>query len=123
MAVVIPFQNPPLPFYQFSTTIENVEYFFNVRWNGRDQAWYFDVLTLDNEPIASGIKVVLGTFLGRTTIHPLFRNGAFAALDNSSSGKDAGFYDLGTRVIVIWMSTAEILSWRVNAEYPDPTAT
>lgn len=119
MALLIPFQ-PSLPFYTFSTTIDNVEYVFNVRWNGRDGAWYFDVSEVDNVPIASGVKVVLGGFLGRAINHPLFRDGVIVAVDTSDAGKDATFDDIGTRVQVMRLTLDEVLALRVTASYPDP---
>lgn len=118
MALLLPFQ-PSIPFYTFSTTIENVEYLFNVRWNGRDGAWYFDVSEVDNTPIVSGVKVVLGCFLARATDHALFRDGVLVTVDTSDAGRDAGFDDLGTRVQVMRLSLDEVLSLRVNVTYPD----
>lgn len=120
MALLIPFQ-PSIPFYRFSTTIENVEYVFDARWNGRDSAWYFDVSGVDNTPIVSGVKVVLGTYLGRTVDHPLFRDGVIVAVDTSDAGLDASFDDLGTRVQVMRLTLDEVLSLRVTSSYPDET--
>lgn len=118
MALVLPFDSSS-PYYTFTTTIEGAEYRFNVRWNGRDAAWYFDVLELDNTPIVHGVKVVLGCYLGRHTNHPLFRQGVIVATDLSSAGRDATVDDLGTRVVVMRLTIAEVLSLRVTASYPD----
>jgi len=122
MALILPFEGG-IPFYDFSTTIAGREYIFDVRWNGRDEAWYFDVKEIDNTPIASGVKVVLGTLLARYTNHPLFRNGVMVVIDLNDNGegeaRDATLDDLGSRVVVMWLSLDEALSLRVTATFPD----
>lgn len=123
MAVVLPF-DASNPFYEFTTTIGGVSYRFNVRWNGRDAAWYFDVFEIDDTPIASGIKIVLGCYLGRFTQHTLFRDGVFVAVDlgadaNGGVARDATIDDLGTRVQVMRLDISDVLSLRITATYPD----
>lgn len=118
MALVLPF-DAESPYYTFSTTIENAEYRFNVRWNGRDAAWYFDILEYDGTPIVHGVKVVLGCYLGRHTNHTLFRQGVIVATDLSGSGRDATVDDLGSRVVVMRLTLDEVLSLRVTAGFPD----
>lgn len=131
MATLIPFR-PSVPFYDFSTTIENVDYQFNVRWNGRENrgkgAWFFDVYETDGTVIAEGVKIVLGAYLARWVNHPLFREGVIVAVCTADSGKDAGFDDIGVtgegvsqRVQVMRLTLAEVLSLRVTAAYPDET--
>lgn len=118
MALILPFDSSN-PFYTFNTTIAGAEYIFNVRWNTRDAAWYFDVSEIDNTPIANGIKVVLGCYLGRHTQHTLFRDGVIVATDLSSSGIDAGIDDLGVRVVVMRMTIDEVLSLRIVSSFPN----
>jgi hypothetical protein len=101
---------PSDPFYEFSSTIDSIALTFNVRWNGRDLSWYFDVLDADRNPIVEGIKLVLGTYLGRRVgaRHPLFLNGAFFAQDTSGANREAGFDDLGTRVRVYYATEFDL---------------
>jgi hypothetical protein len=100
--------------YDFRTTIDGVEYFCDVRWNSSDNerrgAWYFDLYEQDLTPIAVGIKIVLGTYLGKRVQHRLFRTGVMIALDMTKQGKEATFDDLGTRVEVRWVPVEEALS-------------
>lgn len=105
--IVLPFV-PSEPFYQFATVIEDQNYVFDVRWNGRDSAWYFDVQTETNEVIRRGIKVVLGAYLGRVSTHALFENGAIVALDTSRKQVDATFDDIGVRVFVLYLTALEL---------------
>lgn len=107
---------PGVGAYKFTTTIESVTYTFNVHWNGRDSdpdngidgAWYFDLLEADGTPIVTGVKVVLGTYLGRTCAHEFFQNGVLVAIDNSGDKRDPGFDDLGARV-ELWHFTTDAL--------------
>lgn len=131
MALVIPFSSDN-PINQFTTTLDGVQYGFRARWNARDNydpetntssgAWYFDVTDDTGEKIAVGIKVVLGVYLGRSINHPLFREGVLVAVDTSDQGREAGIDDFGTRVQVMRLSIAEVLSLRVTADFPDPSA-
>lgn len=122
-AVTIPFR-PSRGNYSFTTSINNVTYNFNVLWNTRekdvdakiDGAWYFDVLDDALNPIASGLKVVLGAFIGRLVSDPLFTDGCFIAIDTSGVEKEAGYDDFGVnddgstcRVVVKWIPVLELM--------------
>jgi hypothetical protein len=124
MALIIPFDSSN-PISKFSTTLVtsdgNVQFGFRARWNSRDSAWYMDISDDTGTTIASGIKIVLGAYLGRQFEHALFRDGVIVAVDLSGKGIDAGIDDLGTRVQVMQLTTADVLSLRVTADFPDAT--
>lgn len=130
MALLIPF-TATNRIVKFSTTLGTTQYGFRARWNARDNldpatgvprgAWYFDVSGDNGDTIATGIKIVLGAYLGRQFNHPLFRNSVLVAVDLSGKSREAGIDDLGTRVVVMQLSTAEVLSLRVLADFPDPS--
>lgn len=117
--LVLPLR-PSIGSYRFDTDIDGATYVFDVEWNSRDNidratgkpmgAWYFHVYEQNLTRIACSIKIVLGTYLGRRVNHRLFRRGVFTAVDTTNSGRDAGFDDLGTRVIVKWIPTVRVLS-------------
>lgn len=109
MPQVIPFTHS-IEHYQFTTVIEGDPYRFEVRWNERDQAWYFDLSEIDGTSILRGVKIVLGCFLGRTSSHPLLAAGGFVAQDATRSGLDAGFGDLGRRIVVAYLTGLEIMA-------------
>ena len=69
----------------------------------------------DRTPVAYGIKVVLGTNLGRTHDHPLTRQGLLVAIDRSGESRDATFDDLGDRVIVMHVTAGEMAAAIVAA--------
>jgi hypothetical protein len=95
-----------------------VKYWFDVKWNARDNvdpvtgiakgAHYFDIRELDESVVALDIKVVLGVNLGRTSTHPFFTKHLLRAVDTTGKGKDAGFDDLGGRVVVMHWTVDEI---------------
>lgn len=96
------------PYYRVATSIEGVTYVFVVRWNRRDQAWYFDIFDAQNTLISRAIKIVLGGYLGRASNHPLFRGGVFVAADTSGAGQEATFDDLGSRVELRYLTALYI---------------
>ena len=111
MAFAIPLQ-PSIPRYRLSTSLDGVPYIFDVHWNDRDQAWYFDLLEVDESPIIHGVKVVLGTYLGRRSTHQFFRDGVLVVTDLSGEGRDAGLDDLGARVQMVRYSALEVATLR-----------
>ena len=117
MAVAIPFE-PSVPNYSFTCAVNGTPYQFRVRWNATAGAWYFDLREEDGTPIALGIKIVLGAYLGRHSSHHLFSEGVFVAVDRSGRKADAGIDDLGARVTVLYVTNAEVraAAARMNAD-------
>lgn len=119
-ASIIPFQ-PSIANCDFDCAINGVTYNFRQRWNDRAAlyspsgelvvagAWYFDVTAADQTPIISGVKIVLGAYLGRQSNDPLFTQGVFTAWDSSGGTIEAGFDDLTTRVIVQYIPVLELI--------------
>lgn len=102
---------PSVREYTFDTVLDDRAYTFRVYWNAcnaRDAAWFFDVYDEDAQPIAYGVKIVLGTNLARTYDHPLTRQGALVVIDRSGSNIDATFDDLGTRIAVLHLTSTEM---------------
>ena len=96
------------PFYRVGITLNDTPYLFDVHWNGRDGAWYFDLLDVTEDPIRCGIKIVLGIPLGFRSTDPRFPPGALYAEDLSGQGTDATIDDLGSRVVVYYYTIAEL---------------
>lgn len=100
MAQIIPFR-PSLAAYRMTVPLDNATpYIFDVRWNAREGAWYFDMSEEDETPIVRGVKIVLGMYLGRRSTHPFFSAGCIMARDSSGAWREAGFDDITTRVEV-----------------------
>jgi len=98
------------PNYRVTITLESVPYIFDVRWNQRDLAWYFDISDITEVPIKNGIKIVLGKDLGGPCADPRWPKGFFLAEDLSNQGKDATIDDLGSRVVVDYFTSDELAS-------------
>ncbi len=92
---------------RLGVALGGVRYFFDVRWNSQDKAWYFDLLVEDLTPIAIGLKVVLGVNLGRRSANPFFKNRVLRVVDTSGTGFDAGYDDLGARIVLLHIDLSE----------------
>jgi hypothetical protein len=100
------------------TVIDGTPYILDIRWNGRDAAWYMDILAEDESPIRTGVKLVLGAFLGGRTVDPRFPFGALVASDLSGEGRDATFDDLGTRLRCYFINQADVDAFEPAAPAP-----
>lgn len=101
------------PYFRMGITLDyGVPFIFDFRWNTRGSAWYMSVFEDDGTPIASSLRVVLGMYLGRRVLHPLFRRGVFVAVDLSGQGLDAGLDDLGSRIQVRRYLAQEVIQGR-----------
>jgi hypothetical protein len=109
MPVILPFR-PSVGNYRFSAVLASTEYLFDVRWNSRARAFYFDVREADETAIVLGIKAVLGVYYGRRANHPLFRQGALVArIPHGAARGEATFDDLGARVQVWYFTRDEVV--------------
>lgn len=99
---------PSIPNYRVGTKLGGVSYVLDVRWNGRADAWYLDVLDEGADPIRVGIKLVLGAALGRRCVDPRFPPGILMASDTSGAGVDATLDDMGDRVQVFYFPPEEL---------------
>lgn len=107
MAEQLPFDSESA-FYTVDAVLGGDRFYFDVRWNGRDSAWYFDLLDAERDPICHGVKIVLGAILGGRSTDSRMPAGMLVAHDLSGAGQDATVSDLGTRVIVVFYSDEEI---------------
>lgn len=113
MAFLLPLE-PSIARYDFTLALPTpgalagTPYIFALRWNSRDTAWYMDVSEIDETTIVIGLKLVLGTYIGRTVTHPLFTEGVFVAVDTTNQHEEATYDDMGTRVELWYYTAAEI---------------
>lgn len=113
MPVVIPFR-PSISPYAFDVAIGDALYTIDVHWNAREEAWYFDVSDLSDivrglYPIVKGVKIVLGTYLGRRAQHPLFQDGVMLCrVPQGDDVSEPRYDDMGTRVQVWYYTRAEL---------------
>ncbi len=86
---------------------------FDFKWNFRDQSWYFDVLDDSDRYVVSSVRLVRGIYLGRRSLHEVFRNGALVARSTvAGDTREAGFDDLGKRMVLRYFTVYDILVGR-----------
>lgn len=85
---------------------------FEFRWNFRDASWYFNLSQEDGTRLVSGKRIVLGTYLGSRSRAPFFKRGVLVAIDTSNQGREAGFDDFGTRVVLRRFTAQEVMVGR-----------
>jgi len=106
---VIPFI-PSVPEYDFDCVIEDDSYNFDVHWNEHDKAWYFTLSETDGDVIAEGLKITVGSYIGRYSTHKLFQRGVIATIDTSGQYKDPTFDNLGTTVEVRFYKIEDLIA-------------
>ena len=105
----------------FEIQIEGVVYSISIRRNSRQDVWVASFYTVTKKPLAVGIPLVLGTTL--VEHHALPFRGLFMYSTDSQVLEDAGPEDLGTRVIMVKFTEAELatLDPIVNVTLTPPT--
>lgn len=95
------------PAQSFTCQLGTVKYFFVVRYNSRNGVWTMDLsYDASREPIIVGVPIVLGVdLLGAYN----FNIGSLIAVDTSGTARDATADDLGSRVLLYWVSADEVL--------------
>lgn len=87
---------------------------FEFLWDYRDKSWYFH-LSRDNIIRMSGVRVVLGKYLGSRTRCDFTANSVLVAIDTApvrGVSREAGFDDFGKRVILRRYSILEVILGR-----------
>jgi hypothetical protein len=101
--------------YRFVCDLDGLTFAFVFRWNDRDNAWSFDLYDVNNNLLLAGVKVVLGPPLmfGQRYVAGM-PPGMFEVVDNAAplgavaAGTDAGYADLGTRVVIMYTPVADL---------------
>lgn len=94
--------------YEFTMSLLDIEYLFNIRWNARSSTWHMSLYDLDGNPLALGRRIVLGAAIGRTVASDDFPDGLFFATDLSGQDEEATFDDLGLRVVLHFVPRSEL---------------
>lgn len=100
------------PFYDFTATLDGVNYAFDFRYNQREACWYFSIGLNDGTDLANGVKVVCGPSLLSTFVDDRLPPGALIAMSSTADNSPPGLSDLapGARVSIIYADAAEIAS-------------
>ena len=91
MAEIIPFTT--YPSYSKDITLDNVKYRFLFQWNTRAEFWSLSILSTDNTPIVSGIKLVINYDLFQRYRHLALPTGYLFVLDSSENEAKIAYDD------------------------------
>lgn len=117
---------PTLPFLDVVVALDGVNYTLQLRWNTRatrtlldgteeEGAWFLTILDEPGNTIIRGdVKLVADWPLYRVTAdrEP---PGLLMAIDTSGQGIDPGFDDIGRRVVIDYITEAELEAARAAA--------
>lgn len=104
MAFIIPTRTD-IEDYQIEVDLSGVEYNLRFTWNYRESFWYVTISDLNEVVIAGSIKVVVGKPLLLEVPVSNRPDGNLIAVDTSGEDSEAGFSDLGGRVLLFWDGT------------------
>ena len=90
--------------YPLDGTVYNIL----TRWNGRESAWYLDILTQGGEALVMGIKVLPYIDLLRPYSDPRLPSGSLIALDLDASGNRPTRGGLGTETELYYNTLEDI---------------
>lgn len=107
MAVTLPLLTET-PFFSVEAQLDGVLYSFTFRWNHRTAQWFFDLADANDDPIVSGVAVVVDFPLARRCRDPRMPPGALFAVDTTGAGLDPGEDDLGRRTQLVYFTEAEL---------------
>lgn len=112
---------PSVPWYELTVPLDEPDgsiavVTFEFRWNFRALAWYIQTLRDESGAIMiSGVKIVLGAYLGSRCRNTFFKNGVLVAIDTAAKGgpsREATLDDFGKRVILRRYTVYEVLNGR-----------
>lgn len=78
-----------------------------IRWSQREEAWYLSVADVEDEPIVSGIKVVVNTPLLRRVVDERAPAGIIMALDVTGELGDPNLDALGDTIPLVYIESEE----------------
>lgn len=107
MPLELPFV-PSIPFQEVDVPLDGAVYRMYLQWSTRERVWYLDISTTDDELVAAGLKLVLGTYIGWRVVDERFPRGLIRMFANSDAGVEAGLDDLGVRVVAHYYTTEEL---------------
>lgn len=97
-----------LPSYEFSLTLETVNYFFSFEWNERGQFWIMDILDQDENYLVAGVRMVTGIDLLSRFKNTSLPPGIFILDDSSGKGRDPSFFNFGTEIIFFYIESTTV---------------
>ena len=104
MALEIIAWRPNSSFKQ-TVLLDGVSYVLWAKWNASYEYWTLDFLTPDLVPIASGIKLALGSELIRRRRDPALPPGNLVVFDISETAERVGRDQMGVDMLLVYENT------------------
>ena len=106
---VIPVE-PGVPYQEFTFSIDDVEYIFDMKWNFRREIWSAGVYDADKVLLYSIQSLTLFTYPGMLNMHnPEFPFGSFAVINTSNDYTEATLDSLGESHLFVYFTASEII--------------
>lgn len=99
-----------IPYYSETVDLDGENFLLVFKWNVRDESWYLSMYQEDETPVAVGMRLVVGWNPIRRLIGTDAPLGALYVHDTTGTDEEAGFDELGTRVLVLYYDEDEIES-------------
>lgn len=88
--------------YDETVDLDGVKYVLAFQYNARNDSWYMSISDRSENLIVAGIRLVTAvSLLGRARDSRL-PPGVIFMMDTTNAGIDAGFADIGQRVLLIY---------------------
>jgi hypothetical protein len=104
--------------YQIQVELDGTTFEFVFNWNDREGRWYFDLNDITSNPLVSGRAVVLNLPLLARFRQSTMPPGDLIAIDTSNSNIDASLTDLGDRVLLVYLTAADVLAVQAGTFVP-----
>lgn len=101
-AQIIPVRND-IPAFTLRVDLTQVEFVLGFRFNERDGFWYMSLADALNDPIVSGMRVVIGVPLFRHSADLRRPVGEIVAIDQTNQGRECNtIEEFGDRVVLVY---------------------
>lgn len=94
--------------YSIEIDLDQLTYRFDFDWNDRAEAWSFDLYDANNVLLLAGRRVVVGFPLINRFRDARLPPGDLHAVDTSTANLDPKFADLGDRVKLLYVESADM---------------
>lgn len=90
--------------YRLQVDLDGQTYGLAFRWNERINAWFMEISDVNDTPLVSGVRVVVGFPLANRSTNPAMFPGMLTATDTAGGSADPGLADLGARVQLYYLA-------------------
>lgn len=101
-------EGAPLPFFDLQTSLENVTYTLEFRWNVRANSWFMRVLDETGSTVIQGDHKLVANWPMGAYVSNRQPPGAFVVVDSAGAGADPDVASLGVRHKLLYYTSTEL---------------